>query len=113
MAIARSIARQKSVMRVNLRLIFLILFVGASCHAPALAQVVETPNGRLEFIGLERWDVAAIEQRLGYDSFAKLSCNITRDLIGKLGFADAHCSSYVEEGRPYKVITVIEPESAA
>src|SRR5882762_4368833 len=99
-------------MRVKLQALLLALFVGA-CHSPALAQVVETSNGRLEFVGLERWDIASIEQRLGYDSFAKLSCNISRDLTGKLAFADAHCSSYVEYGRPYKVITVLEPESVA
>ncbi len=58
-------------------------------------------------------DIAAIEQRLGYDSLENLSCNFRHDLTSKLGFADAHCASYAEEGRPYKVITVLEPESSA
>jgi hypothetical protein len=99
-------------MRVTLRVLLLVLFVLACCPA-ASPQVVETPNGRLEFVGLKKWDIAAIEQRLGYDSLEKLSCNFRHDLTGKLGFADAHCASYAEEGRPYKVITVLEPEGAA
>jgi hypothetical protein len=99
-------------MRVTLRVLFLVVFVWAGCPA-ASSQVVETPNGRLEFVGLEKWDIATIEQRLGYDSLENLSCNFRHDLTGKLGFADAHCASYAEGGRPYKVITVLEPESSA
>ncbi len=99
-------------MRVTLRVLFLVGFVWAGCPA-ASSQVVETPNGRFEFVGLEKWDLATIEQRLGYDSLENLSCNFRHDLIGKLGFADAHCASYAEGGRPYKVITVLEPQSSA
>ena len=99
-------------MRVTLRVLFLVVFVWAGCPSAA-SQVVETPSGRLEFVGLEKWDIATIEQRLGYDSLENLSCNFRHDLTGKLGFADAHCASYTEEGRPYKVITVLEPESSA
>ena len=99
-------------MRVKLRVLVLVVFVWAGCPA-ASSQVVETPSGRLEFVGLEKWDIATIEQRLGYDSLEKLSCNCRYDLIGKLRFADVHCASYVEEGRPYKVITVLEPQSSA
>jgi hypothetical protein len=99
-------------MGVTLRVLFLLVFVWACCPT-ASPQVVETPNGRLEFVGLEKWDVATIEQRLGYGALEKLSCNFRRDLTVKLGFADAHCASYAEDGRPYKVITVLEPESGA
>src|SRR2546425_8137362 len=98
-------------MRTTLRVLFLVVFVWAGCPAAA-SQVVETTNGRLEFVGLEKWDIATIEQRLGYDSLENPSCNLRHDLTGKLGFADAHCASYAEEGRPYKVITVLEPESS-
>jgi len=99
-------------MRVTLGVLFLVAFVWAACPA-TLSQVIETRNGRLEFVGLEKWDIATIEQRLGYDSLENLSSNFRQDLTGKLGFADAHCASYAEGGRPYKVITVLEPESSA
>ncbi len=83
------------------------------CCGTVAAQVVQTPNGSLEFVGLERWDIATLEQRLGYDWFAKLSCNGRHDLTARLGFADAQCVSYVKDGRPYKVITVLEPQAVA
>lgn len=97
---------------VKTRALVLLLFLGASCAAAA-AQVVETPKGQLEFVGLERWDIATIEQRLGYEAFEKSVCNVRHDLTGKLGFADAYCTSYVENGKSYRVITVLEPQGIA
>jgi hypothetical protein len=104
--------KKKPAMRITLRVLILVVFVWACCP-DAWPQVIETPNGRLEFVGLEKWDVAAIEQKLGYNALENPSCNFRHELTGKLGFADAHCASYAEEGRPYKVITVLEPESSA
>ena len=93
-------------------MVLLLLVVGACCPVVS-SQVVETPKGQLEFVGLERWDIATIAQRLGYEALEKSVCNVRRGLTGKLGFADAYCASYVENGRPYKVITVLEPQGIA
>jgi len=91
----------------------LVLFFWACCQSTALAQVVETPRGRMEFVGLRNWDVPAIEQRLQYDSRERLFSNVLHDLTRKLGFAGALCTVYRENGRPYKVITVLEPEEVS
>jgi hypothetical protein len=99
--------------KIKLQALIPVLIIWFCSHSAASSQVVETPNGRLEFVGLERWDIATIAQRLGYDALEKTSCDVRHDLTGKLGFADAHCASYVENGRPYRVITVLEPEGAA
>jgi len=98
--------------RGTLRTLLLVPFIWLCCQSTALSQIVETPKGRLEFVGLRNWDVATIEQRLQYDSREKLFSNVLHDLTRKLGFACAHCAVYRQDGRPYKVITVLEPEEA-
>jgi len=80
------------------------------CQVTARSQIIETARGRVEFVGLRNWDVATIEQRLHYESREQFYSHVLHDLTRKLGFAGAHCAVYREDGRPYKVITVLEPE---
>ena len=54
----------------------------------ALAQVVETSNGKVEFIGLEKWTPATIQEKLGYASPDKFHF-CAADLKERLKFADA------------------------
>ena len=96
----------------TLRTLPLRPFIWMCCQSSAWPQIVETPKGRVEFIGLRNWDIATIEQRLQYDSREKLFSNVLHDLTKRLGFAGAHCAVYRQDGRPYKVITVLEPEDA-
>jgi hypothetical protein len=98
--------------RSTLRTLSLLPFIWLCCQSSAWPQIVDTPKGRVEFVGLRNWDIATIEQRLQYDSPEKLFSNVLHDLTKRLGFAGAHCAVYRQDGRPYKVITVLEPEDA-
>ena len=64
----------------------------------------------METVGLRNSDIATIEQRLHYESREQFYSHVLHDLTRKLGFAGAHCAVYRQDGRPYKVITVLEPE---
>src|ERR1700682_6492534 len=98
--------------RGTLRTLLLVPIICLGCQSTALSQILETPKGRVEFVGLRNWDIATIEQRLQYASREKLFSNVLHDLTKRLGFAGAHCAVYRQDGRPYKVITVLEPEEA-
>lgn len=75
------------------------------------AQVVGTSKGSVEFIGLERWTPALIQQRLGYSSPDQLHyCAID---LKKLGFPEAAVVGYSENGHRVTVVTVVRPQHAA
>jgi hypothetical protein len=77
----------------------------------ASAQVVQTSRGSVEFIGLERWTPALIQQRLGYTSPDQLHyCAID---LKKLGFPEAAVVGYSEHGHRVTVVTVVEPQHAS
>jgi len=77
----------------------------------ALAQVVETSNGKVEFIGLEKWTPATIQEKLGYASPDKFHF-CAADLKERLKFADASVTVDRENGKRYTIIAVVEPDHA-
>jgi hypothetical protein len=77
----------------------------------ACAQVVQTPSGSVEFLGLEKWTPREIQERLGYTSSDKLHyCAID---LKKLGFPEVSVVGYSDHGHRNTVVTVVEPEHAA
>jgi hypothetical protein len=77
----------------------------------ALAQVVVTSNGKVEFIGLEKWSPRMIQEKLGYDSTDNFHF-CAADLKAKLKFPDASVVADREDGKKYTIITVVEPDRA-
>lgn len=71
------------------------------------AQVVQTSEGSIEFIGLEKWTPKMIQEKLGYDSADQLRY-CAKDLKEKLKFPDVYVVSYSSDG--YTVVSVVEPE---
>ena len=98
-------------------LLVLLLALGAF-SAPVRAQVIETPRGTVEFIGLKSWTPEMISTKLGYDSPDKMH-HCAAQLKDKLGFADASVIHYIttladlgDKEKLYTVITVVEPGDA-
>ena len=92
-------------------LILVLLFLVITC-SQAVAQIVETSKGKVEFIGLEKWTMSMIREKLGYQSTDNFHF-CAADLKSKLGFADASVTLDSENGKMYTIITVVEPERAA
>ena len=94
--------------RATLALLFVFL-LGAPPSAKPSA-VVKTSKGTVEFIGLEKWTPESIEEKLGYKSTDQLHyCAVD---LKKIGFPEAAVIGYMNHGRRYSVVTVIEPEYA-
>jgi hypothetical protein len=77
----------------------------------ASAQVVRTSAGSVEFLGLEKWTPAEIQQRLGYASPDQL--HYCAADLKKLGFPEVAVFGYAEHGHRNYVVTVVEPDRAA
>jgi hypothetical protein len=90
-----------------------LVLVGLLVISPlaARAQVVRTSLGSVEFLGLEKWTPAQIQERLGYTSPDQL--HYCAADLKKLGFPEASVFGYSEHGRRITVVTVIEPQRAA
>ena len=76
--------------------------------SPALAQVVRTSKGAVEFFGLEKWSPQEIQKKLGYSSPDQM--HYCAADLEKLGFADVSVIGTSEDGRRYTFITVVEPQ---
>jgi hypothetical protein len=87
-------------------LLFIISFFAVSSVS---AQRVETSKGKVEFIGLEKWTPALIQEKLGYESTDSFHF-CAADLKSKLKFADASVTLDRWNGKSYTIITVVEPE---
>ena len=75
------------------------------------AQVIETSQGKVEFIGLEEWTLEKLQEKLGYDSPDNFHF-CAADLKVKLGFAETSVITGRENDKKYTVISVIEPKQA-
>lgn len=97
-----------------LRAVLCVLFIALASLASSTigAQVVRTAAGSVEFLGLEKWTPAEIQQRLGYASSDQLHY-CAADLKKKLGFPEVAVVGYSEHGHRIAVVTVIEPDRAA
>jgi len=90
----------------------------AIAFAPSLpAQaVLDTPSGRYEVIGLERWTLGALQDSLAAHSESLTSHACAAVLRSKLGFPDASVVTYRgRSGRSqnYTEIMVVEPQDSA
>ena len=102
---------QFSTMRHAIHACLPIVATLALAHVAALAQVVETSNGKVEFIGLEKWTPATIQEKLGYASPDKFHFCAT-DLKERLKFADTSVTVDRENAKRYTIIAVVEPDHA-
>lgn len=74
-------------------------------------QVVDTKRGKVEFIGLEQWNVNELVDTLRAISPNKTLHACAADLRRKLGFPDASAIGYYDKNKNiYTVITVIEDQ---
>lgn len=81
--------------------------------------VIETPNARLELIGLKRWTLAMVQDSLARyapnDSLVSHACAAI--LREKLGFADAavqyHPPGFHGNAKGYFAVPVVEPQDSA
>ncbi len=90
---------------------FFIIFLSILClDTLGIPQIVETSQGNVEFIGLEKWTPEKIQKELGYDSPDKLYY-CAQDLKNKLKFPDAAVFRYMKENG-FTTIVVIEPQNA-
>lgn len=84
--------------------------------APAPAQVLETPEGPVEFIGLVHRTPEEVRDALAAarPEVSLHSAEAATDLREALGFAEAAVGTYVGFGLPegYVTLTVVEPEEA-
>jgi len=88
--------------------IFFGYFIALFCLCyTCLSQVIETPKGKYEFIGLTSWK----PQKL-IDTLYAIDHPCAAILRSKLGFADASVVVYMDGERPYTVITVLEHQFA-
>lgn len=89
--------------------LWILLFsIGLSFSGLLSGQVIETEQGRVEFLGLERWTVDALMDSMHHYSPSTSLHACAAVLKQKLGFAEAAVMHYhTTEGR-YTVITVVE-----
>jgi hypothetical protein len=76
----------------------------------AYGQVRRSTIGTVEFIGLEQWTPELIQRKLGYQNADGLHY-CAQDLKAA-GFPDVSVVGYMEDGRRYSVVTVLEPSRA-
>lgn len=79
---------------------------------PARAEVVETPEGTVEILGLQTWTVERIQKALA-ERFPGMSPGLSAVTLGELGFPSVGVQSETRpDGKSYTVVTVVEPERA-
>lgn len=78
-----------------------------------LAQVIQTPKGPVEFIGLTSWSPQKLYDTLQVIAPNKPIAACAADLRFKLGFADASVVLDYDNGKLYTLITVVEPRFAS
>lgn len=87
------------------------LFAGFLYNTSVYGQVVDTERGKVEFIGLEKWNVDELVDTLRAISPNRTLHACAVDLRRKLGFPDASAIGYYDENKNiYTVITVVEDQ---
>jgi hypothetical protein len=89
----------------------------AVTFAPAGAgsqQVLALPDRTVEFIGLQNWTLAMVQDSLAVyspaDSIHKHTCAAA--LRYRLGFAEAASVVHLDGGPPYVIVSVVEPQDS-
>lgn len=90
---------------------FLVAALSLLVSPSAPAQVLELADERVEFLGLRHWTVEQVQAELERTQ-SGASLHQCAAALKDLGFADAAVMNYLEEGRRYTVVTVVEPEDA-
>ncbi len=90
-----------------------LLFIFTLILIPdAAAQIVETAEGKVEFIGLDKWNVAKIKTIMAEKAPGEPLGQCTA-VLAKIGFPSASSASVGKiDGRDYQVVTLVEPEKA-
>ena len=95
----------------------LLLILPLLAVAPARAQILDTPAGPVEFVGLVHRTPEAVRDALAAarPDVPIHTTGAAQALRESLGFADAAAGTFVGFGLPegYMTLTVVEPEEAA
>ena len=102
-----------SIRDITMSRLLLIFATILSFSRTASAQVVHTPEGEVEFIGLERWTVSMIRDTMAVRApGAPLGQRSV--VLRQVGFVSASVLSLEgADGRLRRVVTVVEPHRAA
>lgn len=77
------------------------------------AQVVRTPEGEVEFIGLERWTIPMIQDSMAVHAPGE-PLGQCAAVLRRLGFVSAEAlSTEAADGQQRTIVTVVEPHRAA
>lgn len=93
---------------------FILTLVGVILVSPATlpAQVVETPEGAVEFIGLQRWTIPMIQDSMAVHAPGK-PLGQCAAVLKELGFVSASALlSEGPDGTQRTIVTVVEPDRA-
>jgi hypothetical protein len=77
-----------------------------------LAQVVATPEGPVEFIGLKRWTVQMIRDTMAVKAPGQ-PLGQCAEVLRQVGFVSASAVGMVDAAGPRTIVTVIEPQDSA
>src|SRR4028118_771953 len=89
----------------------LTIFLQLSAYSAA-AQIVDTPEGRVEFIGLDKWNVERIKAVMAEKAPGKPLGQCAAVLV-QIGFPSASSASIGKiDGKDYQVVTLVEPDKA-
>jgi xanthine/CO dehydrogenase XdhC/CoxF family maturation factor len=92
-----------------------VLAVAFASPRAASQQVLALPDRTVEFIGLRSWTMAMVQDSLAVyapgDSIHTHTCAAA--LRYRLGFAEAASVVYLDGGRPYVLVSVVEPQDSA
>jgi len=89
--------------------VLVLLFFALLAPAARAQVLVETPDGTVEFIGLERWSVEMIRDSLAVHAQG-IPLSQSAAILEKLGFVSASARRVQTNGGPVTtVVTVVEP----
>ncbi|MCX6120974.1 MAG: hypothetical protein NTX44_05100 [Ignavibacteriales bacterium] len=87
----------------------LVLAIACFTISISYSQVLQTSKGQVEFIGLSSWSPQKLLDTLSALEPDKPFGACAADLRFKLGFPDASVCVFFDGGKPYTIITVVEP----
>lgn len=91
---------------------FLLAISLLSSAQKIAAQIVNTPEGRVEFIGLDKWNIEKIKAVMAEKAPGKPLGQCAGVLV-EIGFPSASSASVGKiDGKDYQVVTLVEPDKA-
>lgn len=96
-----------------MRVIWSILLLSLLAVGTSHTQLIQTPSGPLEFVGLRRWTSDSLWQAIYRSAPGQGAHACAAVLKDRFGFADASVLAYpLGDSAIYWVVTVIEPEDS-